>query len=90
MVLFTHLRLNMKTSVRLFAAHTMALALAAPAWADVGREQAAAMAQSQTGGRVLAVERSESGRRTVWRVKVITQNGEVRVVLIDADRVNRP
>ncbi len=74
----------MKTSVRLFAACTMALALAAPTWADVSRDQAAAMAQGQTGGRVLSVEKSESGRRTVWRVKVVTPRGEVRVVLIDA------
>ena len=84
MVLPANLRLNMNTSVRLLAACTVALALAAPAWADVSRDQAAAMAQSQTGGRVLSVEKSESGRRTVWRVKVITQKGEVRVVFIDA------
>ena len=78
----------MKIAARLLAAGTMALALAAPAWADVSRDQAAAMAQSQTGGRVLSVEKSESGRRTLWRVKVVTQKGEVRVVFIDA--ANRP
>ena len=82
------LRLNMKIAARLLAAGTMALALAAPAWADVSRDQAAAMAQSQTGGRVLSVEKSESGRRSVWRVKVVTPRGEVRVVLIDV--ANRP
>ena len=74
----------MKPAVRLLAAWITVLALAAPAWADVGREQAAALAQSETGGRVLSVEKSESGRRPVWRVKVITQKGEVRVVFIDA------
>ncbi len=61
------------------------LALAAPAWADVSRDQAAAAAQRQTGGRVLSVDKAESGRRTVWRVKVVTPRGEVRVVFIDAD-----
>ena len=78
------LRLNMKAAVRLLVACAVALALTAPALADVSREQAAALAQSQTGGRVLSVEKSESGRRSVWRVKVVTPRGEVRVVLIDA------
>lgn len=70
---------------RLFTVGAMLLALAAPAWADVSRDQAAAAAQRQTGGRVLSIDRTEAGRRTVWRVKVVTPRGEVRVVFIDAD-----
>lgn len=60
------------------------VALAAPAWADISRDQAAAVAQRLGGGRVLSVEKAESGNRSVWRVKVITAQGEVRVILIDA------
>lgn len=60
------------------------LALSMPAWADVSRDAAAAMAQQATGGRVLAVDQTERGGRPVWRVKVLTQQGEVIVVLIDA------
>lgn len=60
------------------------LALAAPVWADVSRDAAAAAAQRLSGGRVLSVEKSESARRPVWRVKVVTAQGEVRVILIDA------
>ena len=63
-----------------------ALLLAAcglPAWANVSRDDAASVAQRETGGRVLAVERSEAGGRAVWRVKVVTPRGEVRVVLVD-------
>jgi uncharacterized membrane protein YkoI len=33
---------------------------------------------------VLSVEKSESAGRSVWRVKVLTAQGEVRVILIDA------
>jgi len=73
-----------KTALRLLAACTVTLALAAPAWADVSRDQAVAAAQQQTGGRVLSVDKTESGRRPVWRVKVVTPKGEVRVVFIDA------
>lgn len=60
------------------------VALAVPAWADVSRDEAAAAAQRMSGGRVLSVEKSESARRPVWRVKVVTAQGEVRVILIDA------
>ena len=60
------------------------IALAAPAWADVGRDEAAAAAQRIAAGRVLSIERTEAGKRPVWRVKVLTAQGEVRVILIDA------
>ena len=73
-----------KAALRLLAACSVTLALVAPAWADVSRDQAAAAAQRQTGGRVLSVDKTESGRRPMWRVKVVTPKGEVRVVFIDA------
>ncbi|HXE48066.1 MAG TPA: PepSY domain-containing protein [Ramlibacter sp.] len=60
------------------------VASAVPAWADIGRDQAAAVAQRLGGGRVLSVDKSESGSRPVWRVKVVTAQGEVKVILIDA------
>jgi len=60
------------------------LTLGAPAWADISRDDAAAMVQKATGGRVLAVEQAEQDGRPVWRVKVLTPQGEVVVVLIDA------
>lgn len=59
-------------------------ALAAPAWAEVSRDAAAAAARQASGGRVLAVERSEHHGRAVWRVKVLTPQGEVKVLLLDA------
>ncbi|GAB3243072.1 PepSY domain-containing protein [Chitinimonas naiadis] len=55
-----------------------------PAWADVSRDDAAAIAQRASNGRVLSVEKSERDGRTVWRVKVVTAQGEVRVIFIDA------
>lgn len=60
------------------------LALSLPAWADVSRDEAAAMVQQATGGRVLAVDQAQREGRLVWRVKVLTPKGEVIVVLIDA------
>lgn len=55
----------------------------APAWAAVSRDAAAAIAQRATGGRVLAVEQAQAGGRAMWRVKVLTPNGEVRVIMVD-------
>jgi hypothetical protein len=60
------------------------LLLTAPAWADLSRDDAAAAAQRASNGRVLSVEKAESARGPVWRVKVVTTKGEVRVILIDA------
>ncbi|MDO8318814.1 PepSY domain-containing protein [Rhodoferax sp.] len=59
------------------------LALSLPAWADVSRDDAASMAQKTTGGRVLAVDQAQREGRPVWRVKLLTPQGEVVVVLID-------
>jgi uncharacterized membrane protein YkoI len=72
----------MKVLLRTICAALMVLA--APAWADLSRDDAAAAAQRISGGRVLSVDKSESARRPVWRVKVVTAKGEVRVILIDA------
>jgi peptidase YpeB-like protein len=72
----------MKALLKPFCA--LLIVLAAPAWADVSRDEAAAAAQRVSSGRVLSVEKTESERRPVWRVKVLTDKGEVRVILIDA------
>jgi len=60
------------------------IVVAAPAWADIGRDEAAAAAQRVATGRVLSVDKTEADRRRVWRVKILTAQGEVRVILIDA------
>jgi uncharacterized membrane protein YkoI len=62
----------------------LSIVLTTPAWADVSRDEAAAAAQRAVSGRLLSIERSEVDRRPVWRVKILTAQGEVRVILIDA------
>jgi uncharacterized membrane protein YkoI len=61
----------------------LSIFLTTPAWADVSRDEAAAVAQRVGRGRVLSIDRSEADRRPAWRVKVLTGQGEVRVILID-------
>lgn len=60
------------------------LAAVVPARAEVDRVGASAVAQQATGGRVLAVDKAERAGRLVWRVKVLTAQGEVRLLLVDA------
>jgi len=72
----------MPTVARLLCA--LLIVSAAPAWAEVGRDQAAAIARQQADGRVLSVDRVQSGQRAVWRVKLLTGRGEVRVIYVDA------
>jgi hypothetical protein len=60
------------------------LGMAHPAWAQVSRDDAAAAALRFSGGRVLAVERGvDRDNRPVWRVKVLTGSGDLKVVLVD-------
>ena len=51
--------------------------------AEVSRDEAASIAQRSSGARVLSVERTDRNGRSAWRVKLLTPQGEVRVVLVD-------
>lgn len=70
----------MKTLKKLLC--TLLLVVAGAAWADLSRDDAAAVGQRS--GRVLSVEKVDAGGRPAWRVKVVTAQGVVRVILIDA------
>lgn len=60
--------------------------LSPAAWAAVDRDEAASLAQRVTPGRVLAVERGlHVDNSVVWRIRVLTTAGEVRLVVIDAE-----
>jgi uncharacterized membrane protein YkoI len=71
----------MKSLLALTSAILMTLTL--PVWADVSRDDAAGLAQKVSGGRVLTVEKIDREGRPVWRVKVLTPQGEVKLILID-------
>jgi uncharacterized membrane protein YkoI len=56
------------------------------AWAEITRDQAVAVAQGKAPGRVLAVEHGVHMDTTlVWRVRIATAAGELRLVVIDAE-----
>ena len=53
------------------------------AWANISRDDAAAVAQRASGGRVLSVDKSDSSGQPVWRVKVVTAAGEVQIIHVN-------
>ncbi len=63
----------------------MLILATAPALAQISRDEAAATAQRMAGGRVLSVDKARAGGREVYRVKVLTPSGEVRVISVNAE-----
>jgi uncharacterized membrane protein YkoI len=70
--------------------------VADPAWHERGYltvaqasgmslDQAAAMVRRQTGGRILSAETVRQNGRKVHRIKVLTRDNKVRIVLIEAN-----
>lgn len=53
--------------------------------AGIDRDQAASLAHRKASGQILAVERGlHVDSSVVWRVKMLTATGEVRLLVIDA------
>lgn len=62
----------------------LAISFTMLAQASISAEEAAALVQGRTGGRVLAVKPMRVQGRAVYRVKVLTPKGEVRIYYVDA------
>lgn len=65
------------------------LLAAAPVWAAQASaltlDQAVERVQHDTGGKVLSADRREFGRRTEYRIKVLTPEGHVRTLTVPAE-----
>ncbi len=53
--------------------------------ARVSLNDATELVQKNTGGRVLAAQEVREQGRPMYRIKVLTRQGEVRIVLVDAE-----
>ena len=82
-----HKETSMQRLVRSSLAALLALGfLASSAWAGVSREDATSIAQRKAPGRVLVVEQGvDLENKVVWRVRMLTAAGDLRVVVIDAN-----
>ena len=64
-----------------------AVLLAAPAVraGTLSLQDAVAKVERETHGKVLSAETKHNGRQTVYRIKVLTRDGQVRVIEVPAD-----
>lgn len=68
---------------------TLALALlfsSAACASDVNVQQAIDRVQQETNGKVLSVQTLQIGKRRIYRIKILTPAGQVRVVEVRADQ----
>ena len=61
------------------------LLMSAAIQADIGKKQAVSIAQSVYPGRVLAVKLVQENNASVYRVKTLSDGGDVHIIVIDAD-----
>ncbi len=73
---------------------SLLLAVAAPGRAKqadgLTLDQAVEQVQHETGGKILSADRREFGRRTEYRIKVLTPKGYVRTVTVPSESDRRP
>ncbi|WP_380018576.1 PepSY domain-containing protein [Dokdonella ginsengisoli] len=53
---------------------------------EVSVQEAVAQAQRQADGKVLSVQTLNVGKRKVYRVKILTRDGQVRVIQVPAEQ----
>ena len=76
-------RMSIRTSLLLTS---LALCLAAgSAHAEMSLQQAIEKVQRDTGGKVLSAEPIQVGKKKIYRIKVLTRDGQVRVIQVTAD-----
>lgn len=56
--------------------------------AEMSAEEAAAQVQKRIGGQALGVEAAEVDGRKVYRVRILTRDGRVREITVNARRRN--
>ena len=67
------------------AVFACAAAYTASAGAAASLQDAINKVERETHGKVLSAETKHNGRTTVYRIKVITRDGQVRVIEVPAD-----
>jgi uncharacterized membrane protein YkoI len=53
---------------------------------EISAQEAVSQVQHDTSGKVLSVQTLDMGKRKVYRIKVLTRDGQVRVVEVPADQ----
>lgn len=53
---------------------------------EVSVQEAVAEAQNQAAGKVLSVQTLNVGKRKIYRIKILTPDGQVRVIQVPAEQ----
>jgi len=53
--------------------------------APLSKQEAIAKVQRETGGKVLSAESKTQGKKTIYRIKVLTRDGQVKIVEVPAE-----
>lgn len=53
---------------------------------EISAQEAVAQAQREVNGKVLSVQTLNVGKRKIYRIKVLTHDGRVRVVQVPAEK----
>lgn len=80
-MMLIRMKFQLAIALILIAACAVAPAFAAP----VTLQEAVTKVERETHGKVLSAETKHNGRQTVYRIKVLTHDGQVRVVEVPAD-----
>jgi uncharacterized membrane protein YkoI len=64
----------------------LALSAGPAAARELTTQEAVAKVQQETSGKVLSVQTLMQGKRKVYRIKVLTADGQVRVVQVPAEQ----
>jgi uncharacterized membrane protein YkoI len=64
----------------------LALSAASARARELSAQEAVAKVQQETSGKVLSVQTLMQGKRKVYRIKVLTADGQVRVVQVPAEQ----
>src|SRR5512141_783068 len=77
---------RMKHGLAKVCLYVAALVAAAPVFAaGLTLQDAVAKVERETHGKVLSAETKHNGRETVYRIKVLTRDGQVRVIEVPAE-----
>jgi uncharacterized membrane protein YkoI len=72
---------------RLVIAALFAIFSAGAAWAgQITLQQAIDKVEHETHGKVLSAETKHYGKHTIYRIKVLTRDGQVRVIEVQAEQ----
>lgn len=78
-------RVASRFSMRLFAAMLTTSVPVAHA-REVNMQEAVAQAQREAEGKVLSVQTLNVGKHKVYRIKILTRDGQVRIVQVPAEQ----